>query len=93
MSTISEVIEKARTAQIHARIAEQKAQEANEDLERTIETAEQRVRKITLTKKHAAQLAGCDYTTLYRHEQAGKLKSLLITDVLDWIEEYKPGRE
>lgn len=92
MKPLSETIAKAKHASTHLRLAERKAGEADKELNETLKEAEQKISKITLKKIQAARLAGCDPSTLWRHKKQGKLKSLLITDVLEWIEEYRPGR-
>lgn len=93
MKTLTESIEKARHASSFLQLAEKHASEADDELLETIREAEQKIEKITLKKVQAARLAGCDPVTVWRHEKEGKLKSLLITDVLEWIDNHKPGRE
>lgn len=90
--SITESIEKARYASRYLKLAEKSAHEADENLQHTLSETERKIEQITLTQREAAGFAGCDESTVWRHRQNGKLKSLLVVDVIDWKRKYRPGR-
>lgn len=88
---LTESIEKARYASRYLELASKSARQADESLLETIAQTEQRIKGISFTGREAAALAGCDESTVSKHLKAGKLKSLLITDVVDWKKTHNPG--
>ncbi len=93
MSSLEKTIETAQNSQRYLKLAEKHARQAADDLQSQIEDIERRVGEMMFTQREAAAFARCDVKTVWRHQKAGKLKSLLITDVQQWKREYKPGNQ